>query len=254
MTDTIRAEAAARFLIAHRAADAVLPVGLPDELRPRSQAEAMAIQLATIAALGPVGGWKVGAPSATAMPVASPLPASGIKLAPIGVVSRKRGVEAEISFRFGQALPPRDRPYEDLEVLSAIDFCQAAIEIVDPRFENHAVLDPLTILADLGMHGSLVVGRPIESWEPGMFSGLSVELSIDGAPRRKAIGSNPAGTDLMRLLVWLANSEVARAFGGLAAGTYVTTGSWTGMEFVPEGGTAVARFDGFADVEVRFTG
>ena len=252
MTASARAEAAARFLIAKRVPGAALPATLPEDLRPRSVAEVIAVQLATIAALGPVGGWKVGAADPSAIPSASPLPATGIKLAPAIVESRKRAVEAEISFRFGAALPPRDRPYERAEVLGAIDFCQAAIEVVDPRFESHLGLDPLVILADLGMHGGLVVGRPVASWDPAMFDALTVELVVDGATRRREKGSNPGGTDLARLLVWLANSDVARAFGGLAAGSTVTTGSWTGLETVPPGGTAIARFAGFPEVELRF--
>jgi len=252
MTMAGPAEATARFLIGKRTPDAILSAGLPDDLRPQTLAQAIAIQQATMAALGPVGGWKVGAPSPTGTPTASPLPASGVKLAPARFASRKRLVEAEISFRFGTALPPRDRPYDGREVLAAIDFCQAAIEIVDPRFQSHEGLDGLTILADLGMHGGLAVGRPIGAWSPDMFATLSVELIIDGTVRRQATGSNPGGTDLTRLLVWLANSEVARAFGGLAAGTCVTTGSWTGAEIAPEGSTVTARFTGFPEVEASF--
>jgi 2-keto-4-pentenoate hydratase len=244
MTD--KARAAANFLIGKRAVDVELPDALPDDLKPRTLEEAIAIQLASIATLGPVGGWKVGAGNA------SPLPASGIKLSPATVISRKRAIEAEIGFRLGDPLPPRDRPYGRAEVRAAIEFCQATIEVVDPRFRDHTKLEPLTILADLGMHGGLVVGRPIEAWDPDMFATLSVELEIDGTSRRKETASNPGGTDLLALLLWLANSDVARAFGGLLAGTYVTTGSWTGLEIVPPGGTAAAKFVGFPTVEVTF--
>src|SRR5260370_30051814 len=93
------------------------------------------------------------------------------------------------------------------------------------RFANHGKLAQLTILADWGMHGGLVVGEPIAGWRPGMFTTLKVVSTVNGVLQREAVGSNPGGTDLMRLLVWLANSEVVRAAGGLTAGAYVTTGS-----------------------------
>jgi 2-keto-4-pentenoate hydratase len=246
------AEAVARFLIGQRALDAVLADGLPEQFRPHSLQDAIAIQMATMAVLGPIGGWKVGAANATATPSASPLALSGIRQSPGTVQARTRIAECEIGFRFAKALPPRDTPYTQAEVMDAIGSCQATIEAVDPRFTNHGGLDPLTILADCGMHGGLVVGEPIADWRPEMFRTLRVISTVNGALQREAVGSNPGGTDLMRLLVWLANSEVVRAAGGLTAGAYVTTGSWTGADLLPKGAHVVGTFDGFPPVEAIF--
>jgi 2-keto-4-pentenoate hydratase len=85
-----------------------------------------------------------------------------------------------------------------------------------------------------------------------MFAALRVVSTVNGALQREAMGSNPGGTDLMRLLVWLANSQVVRAAGGLTAGVYVTTGSWTGADPLPKGAHVVGRFDGFPPVEATF--
>jgi 2-keto-4-pentenoate hydratase len=248
----MNAEAAARYLIGQRAPDAVLGDRLPDEFRPHSLKDAIAIQMAAMAVLGPIGGWKVGAANATAEPSASPLALSGIRQSPGTVQARTRIAECEIGFRFAKALPPRDTPYTEGEVIAAIGSCQATIEAVDPRFTNHAGLDPLSILADCGMHGGLVVGQPIVDWRPEMFRTLKVVSTVNGAVQREAMGSNPGGTDLMRLLVWLVNSEVVRAAGGLTAGVYVTTGSWTGADPLPQGAHVVGKFDGFAPVEATF--
>lgn len=246
-----RIQEAAQFLLGQRAPDAVLTASLPEGLEPHDVAEARAIQLAVLAKIGPVGGWKVGL-SATGEIVASPLPASGVKPAPAGFRSRLRGIEAEISFRFASSLPPRGQPYDRDEVLAAIDTCQPAIEVLDPRFIDHTAVDPLTGLTDLGFHGGLAVGQPIAAWDPDMFAALAVTLTVNGEVRKRAIASNPGGTDLLRLATGLANSETARAFGGIAAGAVVTTGSWTGLDIVPEGGTAVAAFDRFPEIEVGF--
>ena len=248
----MNAEAAARYLIGQRGPDAILGDRLPDEFRPHSLQEAIAIQMATMAVLGPIGGWKVGAANATAEPSASPLALSGIRQSPGTVQARTRIAECEIGFRFARALPPRDAPYTEAEVVAAIGSCQATIEAVDPRFTNHGGLDPLSILADCGMHGGLVVGQPIAVWQPEMFATLKVVSTVNGAVQREAVASNPGGTDLMRLLVWLANSEVARAAGGLTAGVYVTTGSWTGADLLPQGAHVIGRFDGFPPVEATF--
>jgi hypothetical protein len=251
--DALDAKAAAQFLICQRAPGAVLADALPEQFRPRSLSDAIAIQMATMAVLGPIGGWKVGAANATALPSASPLPLSGIQQSPATLRVRTRIAECEIGFRFAKALPPREAPYTEAEVIAAIGSCQPTIEAVDPRFTNHGRLDPLTILADCGMHGGLVVGQPIAAWRPEMFQTLRVVSTVNGALQREAVGSNPGGTDLMRLLVWLANSEVVRAAGGLTAGAYVTTGSWTGADSLPEGAHVVGRFDGFSPVEATFT-
>jgi 2-keto-4-pentenoate hydratase len=247
-----KAERIAQFLVGQRAAGAVHTASFPEALCPASADEVVAAQLATLAQIGPIGGWKVGAANPTAEPVVSPLPLSGIVDTPATVRSRARGVECEISFRFVKSLPPRAETYEAEEVLSAIGSCQAAIEIVSSRFVDHMVMDPLSIAADLGAHDGLVVGAPVAAWTPGMFTTLGVIMVVDGAERRRAVGSNPGGTGLVRLLVGLANAPVVRAAGGIEAGQVATTGSWTGIDFLGQGGHATARFANFPEVEVRF--
>jgi 2-keto-4-pentenoate hydratase len=250
MTD--KTERAADFLIAARADEAQLAGAFPAELKPDTMDEVVAIQLATLSRIGPIGGWKVGAPNPTGTPVVSPLPAAGIVVAPAKVVSRTRGVECEISFRFAKPLPPRAEAYGTAEVLAAIGTCQAAVEIVSSRFTDHMVMDPLSVAADLGAHDGLVVGAPVDAWTPEMFDNLGVIMVMDGAEHKRAVGSNPGGTDLLRLLVGLANADVVRAAGGLKAGQVATTGSWTGIDFLEAGGQVAARFANFPEVDVRF--
>jgi 2-keto-4-pentenoate hydratase len=250
--DQAQIETAASFLVGLRAADAAPAANLPEKLRPKTEAETVAIQLATMRLIGPIGGWKVGAADAKAEPVASPLPASGIRSSPASVVSRRRGIEAEIGFRFGRALPPRPEPHDAESVLGAIESCHATIETLEPRFTDQGALDALTARADLGMHGGLVVGSAIDGWTPDMFATQRVVLTADGVTICEATGSNPGGTDLVRLLVGLANSEVVRGAGGIAAGAIVTTGSWTGAIFAQPGARIVAQFVGFPAVAVAF--
>ena len=247
-----KADRAADFLVSARAPDAPLTTAFPDDLKPLTADDVIATQLATLARIGPIGGWKVGAPNPTGVPVVSPLPASGIVDAPAAVTSRACGVECEISFRFAKPLPPKAALYTVDEVLAAIGTCQAAIEIVSSRFVNHMVMDPLSVAADLGAHDGLVVGAAVDAWTPEMFATLGVIMVMDGAEHKRAVGSNPGGTDLMRLLVALANADVGRAAGGIKAGQVATTGSWTGIDFLRPGGQVAARFANFPEVDVTF--
>jgi 2-keto-4-pentenoate hydratase len=247
-----KAERIAEFLVAQRTPGAALTPSFPEALCPANVDEVIAAQLATLARIGPIGGWKVGASNPGAQPIVSPLPLAGIVEAPAIAKSRARGVECEISFRFATSLPPRAQDYGYEEVQAAIGSCQAAIEVVTSRFVDHMVMDPLSVAADLGAHDGLVVGAPVLSWTPGMFATLGVIMVVDGAEHRRAVGSNPGGTDLLRLLVGLANAPVTRAAGGIRQGQVATTGSWTGIEFLGPGGQATARFANFPEVEVRF--
>jgi 2-keto-4-pentenoate hydratase len=244
--------AAAAFLASRRAPEAELGEAFPEELRPRTPDDVVAIQMATLALLGPIGGWKVGAHDPTAIPTGSPLPASGIVTSPAKMASRFRGAECEIGFRIGRDLPPQPQPYVEADILNAIESCCATIEIVSARFHNHPQLDALSLSADLSAHHGLCVGAPIQAWSPGMFASLAVTMTVDSGVHRQSVGSNPGGTDLLRLLVGLANSDVARAAGGIAAGAVITTGSWTGLSFVPAGARVVAAFAGFPPVTVEF--
>ena len=64
-------------------------------------------------------------------------------------------------------------------------------------------------------------------------------------------GKNAAGGDLLRLVLWMANHAQSRT-GGLLAGQWITTGSWTGKIMADSGSVALARFSQFGEVAVRF--
>ncbi|GIL39926.1 hypothetical protein [Roseiterribacter gracilis] len=215
---------------------------------PNDASEALEVQKLVLASIGPVGAWKVGAPGPDATPNTSPLPLSGVLPSDSTVRTRVGIVEGEICFRLVRDLPPREAPYDAQDVFAAIGGCMAAIEVLDSRFTDFESLKLPTALADLQHHGALVLGEPAEAWSFDMFASLDVELNITDAPALRAFASNPGGTDLARLLVWLANSDSARAMGGLQAGQYITTGSWTGKPVVPDGGRATVHFPGFPPV------
>ncbi len=223
---------------------------------PRDAAEGYRLQRAVMARLGEVGGWKVGASGPEAAPSCAPMPLSGMVSAGargVASVSLRRFpaplVESEICLRLGRDLAPRAAAYLEAEALDAVESCHPALEILQSRFLDEGVLGPAARLADLLGHGGFVWGEAIEGWRAVDFAALGVVQAVAGQAEVAGRG-NPAGR-MGRLLCWLAN-EGAREAGGLRAGQVVTCGSWTGKTPVGGAGEACVRFEGAAELRVRF--
>ncbi|MGI4953319.1 MAG: 2-keto-4-pentenoate hydratase [Janthinobacterium lividum] len=236
-------------LLAARRDPARRPAELPQP--PASEAAAYEIQAQVQAHTGPIGGWKVGAPTPSTFSCA-PLPASHVMPGPARVSQAEcpdRGVEAEIAVRLHADLPPRETPYTREEVIAAIASAHPAIELLQSRFQDVGAVAPLSALADSLSHYGLVWGAPIDNWQAVDLTQESVAVLVNGEPVKRATG-NPAG-EMIRLVVWLAN-EGARWAGGLKAGQFVTTGSWTGKDIVPAGGTVRIEFARCGGVEATY--
>jgi 2-keto-4-pentenoate hydratase len=231
---------------------------LSANLQPQSLDEAYAIQNRMIAALGDVGGWKIGAPSADATPMFAPMPlawiaSSGDTL--VGERWRYRGLEAEIAFLVGRDLPPRPsetgaQPYTREEVLAAMASCHPAIEVLESAFTDPSQATLLAKNADLQVHGGFIYGPAVANWQTIDFTKEKVMLAVDGIVRVERTGSNTAG-DLLRLLPWLANEGAART-GGLRKGQWITTGSWTGNTLAFPGCSVEVLFSTAGRVDLRF--
>lgn len=244
------AAAAAALLEARRSRQWL--TALPEGARPATQEEAVAIQALVAEALGPVGGWKVGAATPEATPSCAPLYASNLRFnsAPFAADEFNiTGIEAEIGFRMGADLPPRDEPYSREEVMAAVASLHPTIEIVDTRFTALNSTEPLSHVADQVNHGALVVGPGLESWRHIDPPNEPVRLTFNGKVAVEHVGGNTAGEPI-RLLQWLAN-EGARRFGGLKAGMVITTGSCTGLLLVPPGTRVRAVFRNAGTVETE---
>ncbi|MFH6785424.1 MULTISPECIES: 2-keto-4-pentenoate hydratase [Methylobacterium] len=221
---------------------------LPEGARPGSEAEAYAVQDAVVRALGPVAGWKVGAPSATATPARAALNADTIfetDELPASLFHRI-GAEAEIAYRFGRDLPPEAGPYDREAVLAAVATMHPAIEIADTRFAAFGIVDAHSQRADQQNHGVLVLGPGLSDWRRLDPVTQPVRLAVDGTVLHDHAGGNSA-VDPVRLLVWLAN-EGARSLGGIKAGQVVTTGSCTGTDFVEAPTRIAAEFPGLGSL------
>jgi 2-keto-4-pentenoate hydratase len=226
---------------------------LPSALRPKTLEEAYYVQDVMLEARGTAGGWKVGAPNPEATPRYAPMPLDTFADDRARIAKqhrRMRGVEAEIAFLLGEDLPPRSTPYSRQEVVDAIASCHPAIELLESALVNPDSADWLTATADLQSNGGFVTGPAVEAWQNFNFADASGEMYVDGFVRVEN-GKNTAGGDPLRLVLWLANEAQSRT-GGLSAGQWITTGSWTGKILTDSGSVAIARFPRFGEVSVRF--
>ena len=224
---------------------------LPQNCRPQSDAEAYLIQDAVMRRLGEtVGGWKVGAASAAGPAFCAPIWMRMIRQSPASYDAselRIIGIEAEIAFRLGRDLPARSAGYDRAEVTAGA-MLHPVIEVVDSRYADFRSLDRLSILADNFSNGGLVYGAAVQEWEKLGLAQTTITLTEDGEPFADSAAG--AARDPVAALVDFANLMNGR--GGTKAGTFVTTGSWTGMVFTKRGTRIVADFGPLGRVEVAF--
>lgn len=244
-------EAADLLLDARRTATPI--ADLPVELQPTTLDEAYFVQDTMATRYGEIGGWKVGAVTPEATPLFAPMPLawiSGNESLLSGLTWRYRGLEAEIAFLIGEDLPVRSTPYTRDEVIAALVSCHPAIEVLEPGLVDPAAATRFSMIGDLQMHGGFVYGPAYDEWKSIDFAQEQVTLAVDGVVRVERTGSNTSG-DFLKLLPWLANEGSART-GGLKAGQWVTTGSWTGNTLASPGAAVDVRFSTAGRVALRF--
>jgi len=245
-----RAEEAARLLSRARGGE---PVGmLPPSCRPQSDADAYQIQDAVTSELGEaIGGWKVGAASATAAAYCAPIYATMIRQSPASYNAaelRLIGIEAEIAFRLARDLPARAAAYDRAQVTVGHCFTGSSKSSIRATQTSRS-LDRSSILADNFSNGGLVYGSAVPNWGSLDLSGTMITVTEDGKPFAESSGA--AARDPLAALADFANLMNGR--GGAKAGTIVTTGSWTGMGFTKRGARILADFGPFGRVEVAFS-
>jgi 2-keto-4-pentenoate hydratase len=246
--------AADLLLQARRTATPLEDLSAP--LQATSLEEACFVQDAMAKSLQPGGitDWKVGAPAPDATPLFGPMISDWIceDASLLGETRhRLRGLEAEIAFLIGEDLPPRSIPYSREEIVAAIASCHPAIEELESGLVSPTQVARFTMMQDMMMHGGFVHGPAVANWQQIDWAAESVTLAVDGSIAVARTGSNTAGTDLLRLVLYLANEGPART-GGLKRGSWITTGSWTGATFAPAGARAGVQFSTAGHVSLRF--
>lgn len=145
-------------------------------------------------------------------------------------------IEPEVCFRLKSA--PRSSQPEAL--LDAIEWAAHAIEIVQ-SYHPHWKLTLADCTAANGLHGRLVVGKPVPLSElPQLASalpGLEVVLKRNGAVIDRGVGANVLGSPLAALGYLVELLERQPEAPALRAGEIVTTGVITDAHPVSSGET-----------------
>ncbi|WP_407521668.1 2-keto-4-pentenoate hydratase [Methylobacterium oryzisoli] len=209
---------------------------LPPEERPTTRAEGYAVQARLeTRSRAPLVGWKIAATSAAGQahigvdePLAGRLLAERV-LEPGAEIPYRhnlmRVAEAEIAFRMGRDLPPRERPYAAEELRAAVACLHPAIEFPDSRFADFATAAGPQLIADNACTHWFVLGPAVAAWQDLDLANLATVARVEGQPEHRGRGANVLG-DPWTALTWLVN-EVTGLGLTLRAEEIVTTGTTT---------------------------
>lgn len=216
------------LLITQRHERALIDI-LPEALIPADLHTAYRVQTETMAALGPVGAWKVQPYPQDGAPLASPIPHSMVFAngAEIDLHTPARlFVEAEVAVTFKQDLPGTGDGYSIDAVRNAIGGAHLAIEILASRFTDPARFPALVGIADLQNNGAVVTGPAMPFSGLPELGTLRMRLLVDGAAIGE-VAEGPSTERTLRALTWLANHAAARGLP-LKPGDVVITGARIG--------------------------
>jgi 2-keto-4-pentenoate hydratase len=208
---------------------------LPAECRPVDRAEGYAIQAELVRLSGQtVSGWKIAATSLAGQkhigvngPLAGRLLNQRVLDAGAKVVLKgnlMRVAEAEFTFRFRTALPPRAEKYSVAEVMAAVASLHCAIEVPDSRYHDFARVGAAQLIADNACASWFLLGAATNAdWRTLDLSQHRLTAYLNGALVIEGIGANALG-DPRIALAWLVNELNAYDIS-VEAGQFVTTGT-----------------------------
>ena len=207
---------------------------LPDDCRPRNEAQGSQVQTALGDCLEDATvGWKIAATGKAGQqhihvdgPMAGRLFASRVKHDGARIPmdgNRMLVAECEFVFVLGQDLPPRDTAYSQTEVLAAVASLHPGLELPDSRFEDFTTAGAAQLLADNACAHYFVLGQACgENWRELDLVTHATCLHLNGKPATHGSGADVLG-DPRTALTWVANNHALRG-EGLKAGQMITTG------------------------------
>ena len=259
-TDQPALLAASNLLAAHWR-DGTHTDALPPDLRPRSRADAYAIQaLIERGGMGRRRGWKIAATSAAGQqhinvdgPLAGRLLAD--RIVPLGTpvalkANRMRVAEVEFVFRMGRSLPPASTPYTVDAVVEAVSDLLLGVEVPDSRFTDVTAVGEAQLIADNACADRFELGPVVTApWRDADLAAHAVRGSAGGRVH-EGRGGNVLG-DPRIALAWLVN-ELSRNGITLNEAEIVTTGTCVVPLPVNPGDTLTAEYGALGAMQVRF--
>ena len=236
--------AAADFLDAAAAAGGPLPA-IPEECRPQTAADGERVFAARWAKTGEaaiawkaaaVGGAMALAPFFEGMVLDSPAQMAGASF-------NHCVIEAEVAFRMGTAVAPRDGGYSDDEVQAAVSAAFGVIEAPNIRYAELPPNFPAMAADGIGAQ-ALVIGPEIADWRERDLDAIEVEVLFDG---EKVAEGRPERPSPLGILTAAVNEIGARGMT-VEAGQLITTGAAALHQPAVAGQTATIRFPGVGEV------
>ena len=236
--------AAADFLDAAAAAGGALPT-IPEECRPQTAADGERVFAARWAKTGrPAVAWKAAAvggamalaPFFEGMVLESPAQMAGASF-------NHCVIEAEVAFRMGAALGPREGGYSDAEVQAAVSAAFGVIEAPNIRYAELPPNFPSMAADGIGAQ-ALVLGPEIADWRERDLDAIEVEILIDGEQVAEGRKERPSPLGILTAAV----NEIGSRGMTVEAGQVITTGAAALHQPGRAGQTAVVRFPGVGEV------
>lgn len=156
-------------------------------------------------------------------------------------------VEAEIAFVLGKDLP--NRPVSTVELINAIDYALAAIEIVGSRIKDWNIKITDTI-ADNASASHYVLGHKPTKLSDFDVINCHMSMTKNGSLASEGKGAACLGSPINATL-WLAD-KMAEIGTPLKAGQVILSGALGKMTTVQAGDTIEASIDGLSSVSVSF--
>lgn len=152
------------------------------------------------------------------------------------------GIEVELGYRLASPIRPH---MSAAEVQAAIGETLVLVEIFDVRAQRWHELPETFLLADMQMHGRLILGSGVAGYATSPKLEIYCEDLSD-----ETLSFNQPIDDLLRTLPWLA--EHAEQHGwSLEAGDLIASGSWCGLLQPDLKSSLAARFDGIGAVNIN---
>lgn len=197
--------------------------------------------------------WKVGTQGRASTPTAAALPDAGLLGSPARIAPTampRLGIEAELAFRLaGDLKEVLAANASQASIASCFDAICVTIEVVDSRFAQGTEISGPNKLADLQLHGALVVGDLV----PFGLRDWSTQrciVKVNGRIAADTVGTHPVGDPLWTMR-WLIE-HAAQRYGGLRKGDLITTGAWSGIMPVAPGDLVEVNFDGIGQASLTF--
>ena len=238
---------------------------LPDEIRPRTEADAYNVQqeLHNILAgrkIGPTVGYKIGCTTPVMqeyLGIRNPCAGALFQTSTHHREARLKhsdyrhpGVEAEMAVFLGSDIPTRATGHDRDSVADAVQAVSTAIEVVDDRWDDYTAIDTPSLIADDFFAAGCVLGEPVAAWRDLDLSGLPGKMRINGKP----VGSGSSGDILghpFEALAWLANLVESRG-DSLKEGQIVMLGSVVQTNWVEHMDEVQVEIEGLGMVTAWF--